>query len=109
MTNSISTSDLNKALHSANPPLVFDVRKKPAFDAEPSTLPGATWQIHDDTQTWAAKLSLDQAVVVYCVHGHEVSQNAAQALRDMGFDACYLEGGYEAWQQAGLPLDEGTK
>ena len=109
MTNSISTADLNTALQSANPPVVFDVRKKPAFDAEPSTLPGATWQIHDEVQNWAAQLPTDQPVIVYCVHGHEVSQNAAQALRDLGFDACYLEGGYEGWQQAGLLLDEGRK
>ena len=34
------------------------------------------------------------SVVVYCVHGHEVSQNAAKAL-----GARYLEGGIEAWRE----------
>ena len=39
-------------------------------------------------------------VVVYCVHGHEVSQSAAKAL-----GARYLEGGIEAWREAGGELD----
>jgi hypothetical protein len=36
---------------------------------------------------------------VYCVHGHEVSQNAAQEL-----GARFLEGGIEAWREAGGEL-----
>ena len=38
-------------------------------------------------------------VVVYCVHGHEVSQSAAKAL-----GAAYLEGGIEAWRASGGEL-----
>jgi hypothetical protein len=39
---------------------------------------------------------------VYCVHGHEVSQNAAKALRDAGFNACFLDGGIEeGWKGNG--------
>ena len=36
---------------------------------------------------------------MYCVHGHEVSQNAAKAL-----GARFLEGGIEAWREAGGEL-----
>jgi hypothetical protein len=40
--------------------------------------------------------------VTYCVHGHEVSQNAAKALRDLGITARYIEGGLEeGWKAAG--------
>jgi hypothetical protein len=43
---------------------------------------------------------------VYCVHGHEVSQNAAKALRESGLSAQYLEGGIEdGWKASGGPLD----
>src|SRR5205814_10684183 len=44
--------------------------------------------------------------VVYCVHGHEVSQNAARALAQSGIPARYLEGGIEeGWKAKGAPLD----
>jgi rhodanese-related sulfurtransferase len=48
---------------------------------------------------------------VHCVHGHEVSQNAARTLRDAGFDVTVLEGGFEAWREAGFdvaPAKENT-
>ncbi len=34
-------------------------------------------------------------VVVYCVHGHEVSQQAAATLRQASWNARFLEGGFE--------------
>ncbi len=101
MSKSISTSALNKALSSNNSPLIFDVRKKPAFDSDPRMLQGAQWKIHDEVKTWAADISQNAHVVVYCVHGHEVSQNAAEALRDLGFDASYLDGGIATWIEDG--------
>ena len=42
----------------------------------------------------------DRPVVCYCVHGHEVSQGAAAAIRDLGIDARYLKGGIEDWKTA---------
>ena len=44
-------------------------------------------------------------MVVYCVHGHEVSQGVAKALEEQGLLASYLEGGVEAWKAQGGPLD----
>jgi hypothetical protein len=42
-------------------------------------------------------------VVVYCVHGHEVSQGVTSALRTAGVDAAYLEGGIAGWTEKRLP------
>ncbi len=105
---SITTTELNEALQSAEPISLFDVRKKPAFDSYPETLPSATWQAFDQVEKWAAELSTEvknNPVVIYCVHGHEVSQNATQALSDLGFNAKYLEGGWVAWNDAGLKME----
>ena len=56
--------------------------------------------------SWAKALPRAASVVAYCVHGHEVSQSAAQALRDLGTAARYLEGGLdEGWKAAGGALD----
>ena len=38
---------------------------------------------------------------MYCVHGHEVSHNAATFLRAAGFDAHALDGGIEGWREHG--------
>jgi hypothetical protein len=42
-------------------------------------------------------------IALYCAHGREVSQTAAAALRALGFNAVYLEGGFEDWVRIGLP------
>jgi Fe-Mn family superoxide dismutase len=47
-------------------------------------------------------------VVVYCVHGHEVSRATALRLRAAGLDARFLRGGIAAWEAAGLPLQPRT-
>jgi rhodanese-related sulfurtransferase len=45
----------------------------------------------------------DQSIIVMCQAGY-ASSLAAASLRDLGLSgATDLEGGYEAWQQAGLP------
>src|SRR5437879_10160176 len=58
-------------------------------------------QVHD----WARSLPSASSVVVYCVHGREVSQGVAVALNESGIAARYLEGGLEAWKAAEGSLD----
>ena len=41
-------------------------------------------------------------MVLYCAHGREISQGLTTALRVMGLNARYLDGGIAAWQAAGL-------
>jgi len=87
MDASITPAALRQALRSSNPPLVVDVRKRAAFLSAPDMIRGALRRDPDKLGT----LPRDN-VVVYCVHGHEVSQGAARAL-----GARYLEGGIEHW------------
>lgn len=47
-------------------------------------------------------------VILVCAHGFS-SSIAAATLRDLGFArASDLEGGFEAWQAAGLPIEAAT-
>ena len=47
----------------------------------------------------------DQKIVIYCRSG-PMGDTASQALVDLGYtDVSNLEGGYIAWQAAGLPFD----
>jgi rhodanese-related sulfurtransferase len=83
---------------------VIDVRRRPAFEAEPRLIPGAVWNDPEQVEIWAAELNRNRPVVVYCVHGHEVSNAVVDRLRELGFEAAMLTGGLEAWKVAGGPV-----
>jgi thiosulfate sulfurtransferase len=101
---SVSAEELCGSLGTAAPPLIIDVRRQPAFDAARQLVAGAIRRTPETIRDWAKDLPAGRSVVVYCVHGHEVSQNAAAALRDLGIDARYLDGGIGAWTAASLPV-----
>jgi len=83
---------------------IIDVRKKPVIEKEPAMIQGAVWQDYEDVSSWSGSVYDDDIVVCYCVHGHEVSQSAAAALRKDGVKAYYLKGGMQAWQERSGPL-----
>ena len=91
----ISAAALKQSLASDRPPLVIDVRRQPAFLESICAIRGALRRDPQQIGEWTKSLPSAAGVVVYCVHGHEVSQNAAKTLRAAGFDATYLEGGIE--------------
>jgi rhodanese-related sulfurtransferase len=100
------TADELRALaRSAFPPTVVDVRRAPAFERDPVRLPMALRRPPDAVEQWARDLEPWRAVVVYCVHGHEVSQAAASQLRGLGLDATYLDGGLEHWRERGGTIE----
>jgi rhodanese-related sulfurtransferase len=99
MDASISAADLRKSLESATPPLVIDVRRRERFLESPYLIKGALRRDPAQIADWQRTLPAGASVVVYCVHGHEVSQNAAKAL-----GAKYLEDGIEHWKEDGGEL-----
>ena len=101
-----SIASLLSTLGTPRAPLLIDVRRAPAFSADPGMIPCAIRRTPDDVTDWAprlAELTAGRPLLAYCVHGHEVSQNTAAHLRAAGFDASYLEGGIEDWKIAGAP------
>ena len=102
--SSCTSASLAMQLASNAAPLVIDVRKNEAFAAAGDTLVGALRRDPLQVDTWATTLPVAGAVLVYCVHGHEVSQNTVTALRRHGIHATFLQGGIEAWRNQGLPL-----
>ena len=101
MSTDLAPEVLLTGLASPSRPLVIDVRKPEAFRAEPVTIPGAIWRDPCALADWSRVLPGGRPLVVYCVHGHEVSRNARDALRRRGFDADLLGGGLEGWKAAG--------
>ena len=106
---SCTAHELHAQLTSSTPPLVLDVRKAPAHGSSLFMLPNAVWYDPLEVAQWATALPSGASVVVYCVHGHDVSQGTAKSLRTQGVNAQFLQGGIEAWRQEGLPLlSQGT-
>ena len=101
-TVAISPASLYTLIGTSRSPLVLDVRRAPAFDADSLLLAGAL-RPDADLAAFARRHCAGRPIVAYCVHGHEVSQEAARALSQAGYDAAFLEGGIEAWRAAGLP------
>ena len=105
-TSCISIRELLSTLGSSAAPLLLDVRAQTAFQADPRMLAGATWRDPASVVVWRKYIPVHRDIVVYCVHGHEVSKNTCAALREIGLHAHSLEGGAEAWQSTGLPTFE---
>jgi len=101
-THPYAPSDLYRRLGGHDYPLVIDVRKPPAFDSDAQMLPGAMRIAPDHIDLWDPTHA--RPLVTYCVHGREVSQQAAAALRARGFRATHLEGGIALWRELGMPL-----
>jgi Fe-Mn family superoxide dismutase len=93
----VSADELGEAL-------VLDVRRAGVHVQAPSMIPGSRWCDPADVASWCSGLPTDRRVVVYCVHGHEVSRSTALRLRAAGLDARYLTGGVGGWKAAGRSL-----
>jgi len=82
---------------------LLDVRRAQARAADGSDIAGATWLDPALWLDWKDQVASDVPVVVYCAHGHEISQGLSAALRAMDVDARHLAGGIAAWKQAQQP------
>jgi thiosulfate sulfurtransferase len=87
---SISPQSLYIQLGTELAPIVVDVRRSPAFEADDTVIAGAVRRLPEEVDHWRSGLPEARSVVVYCAHGQEVSQNAAAALRAAGAEACYV-------------------
>jgi rhodanese-related sulfurtransferase len=99
----LAPQSLYARLGTATWPLLIDVRREARYAADDALIAGAVRRDPETIEAWMHKVPQGRPVVVYCVHGHEVSQNAAAALRAAGRDAAYLEGGIADWCDQGLP------
>src|SRR3954451_23951649 len=100
---SISGADLYDQLGTASAPMVVDVRRPADFASADALIVSAFHRDPDQVQQWRGELPGGGQVVVYCVHGHQVSQGVAAALRAAGIDASYLAGGISDWIENGFP------
>jgi rhodanese-related sulfurtransferase len=105
MDESISPQKLIIARNAVAAPLLIDVRREVAFLAAADMAAGALRRDPATVERWADELPAAARIAVYCVHGHEVSQNVAKLLRSRGHNAQFVEHGLEeGLRTAGVDL-----
>ena len=93
--------------------LVVDIRSESQRSSD-GVVPGAVyhprnvleWRLDPESDASDPAVGgLDRRVVVMCNEGYQ-SSLAAATLRELGFDrAADLDGGFQAWRRAGLPVE----
>ncbi len=101
MKNSIVSDDLFSVMHTDKAPIIIDVRRLATFEEAERMISTACWRDHLVADDWAREIPDEKEVVIYCVHGQQVSQAAVTILRARGVKARYLTGGFDAWEAAG--------
>ena len=99
----ISPDKLSKLIGTANTPALIDVRTDEDFTADPRLIPGAVRRSHEAAADWGEEFSGRPAIVV-CLRGQKLAQGTAAWLRHLDVSAEALEGGFEGWKAAKLPL-----
>jgi len=99
----LSSKDLFDRIGTADCPVIVDARTDEDFSADPRLIPAAVRRPGLKAAEWAQDHA-GSNVVVYCDRGLKISQGATAWLRHAGAEAASLEGGFQAWKAAGLPL-----
>lgn len=98
MENTITPHDLEARSSDLK---IFDIRKEPDDGKIPGSIPfeGAAIESGEDVP-----FGKDDEVVLYCGSGNSCSR-IAKTLRDRGYNAVALDGGYKGWKEAGFPTE----
>jgi len=100
---SISPDKLARLIGTAKTPVLIDVRTDEDFAADPRLIPGALRRNHQEAAIWGDQFSGGSAIVV-CQRGQKLSW-----LRHVNVAAEALDGGFEGWKIAKLPLVPASK
>jgi rhodanese-related sulfurtransferase len=101
--NTISAEKLARLVGTPKGPVVIDVRTDEDFDADRRLVPGSLRRPFAAASDWSREFAGRSAVVI-CQRGLKLSHGAAAWLRHEGVPADALDGGFEAWRDAKLPL-----
>lgn len=104
----ISVDKLSRLFGTPACPTLIDVRVDEDFDSDPRLIPGSKRRPHASASSWVIEVPPKPAVVL-CAAGRKLSEGTAAWLRHEGIEAEALEGGFEAWVQAGLPTVSSAK
>ena len=99
-TTEITVSQLSRRIGLPDTPVIIDVRIDDDVTADPRFIPASIRRDYRAVAGWARDFA-GRSVIVTCQRGHKLSQGTAAWLRHEGIAADSLEGGHEAWRDAG--------
>ena len=97
--------ELKAMVDAGRPVQMIDARPKHFVARREEMMVGAQWRDHEKVSEWMGDLKKDEPVAVFCAYGFHVAVRTALALRDAGFDAKVVPGGYAAWKAVGGPVE----
>ncbi|MFJ5370251.1 chromate resistance protein ChrB domain-containing protein [Bosea sp. CER48] len=97
----ITVAQLSRLVGLPDAPAIIDVRIDDDIAADPVFLPASTRRDYRKLAEWAPAYAGERRVVVVCHQGLKLSEGVAAWLRHAGIAAESLEGGHQAWRQAG--------
>ncbi|HKA41934.1 MAG TPA: Fe-Mn family superoxide dismutase [Burkholderiales bacterium] len=100
----VAPEEVKAMLDSGKPVQVIDARPRHFVSRQQDIMQGATWRDPDRVQEWVGELSKSDPVVVFCAYGFHIGCKTAIKLRDLGFDAKFMQGGHSAWKAIGGPM-----
>ncbi|MGZ5874694.1 MAG: chromate resistance protein ChrB domain-containing protein [Bradyrhizobium sp.] len=106
--SSISADKLARLIGTATTPALIDVRTDEDFAADARFIPGALRRNAQEATDWGKDFAGRSAIVVGR-RGQQLAQGTAAWLRHVGVKAEVLEGGFEGWKAAKLPLVRTSK
>jgi len=98
---SVPVEAVREEAQGAQKPQVIDARPRHYYTKSPDMMAGAAWRDPDRIEEWIGEVRQSEPVYVYCAYGFHVGCNVTAALREKGFDARYVEGGFSAWKAIG--------
>ncbi|MBX3061891.1 MAG: cation:proton antiporter [Anaerolineae bacterium] len=98
-TTFISPADLAALLQSGQPITILDVRARAHYDTEDGKISGSVRVLPDLIGDWMESQPKDQPIVVYCSCPNDATSiRVARQLKEQGFTARALQGGFHAWR-----------
>ena len=106
--SAISTDKLARLIGTPSTPALIDVRTDEDFSADARFIPGALRRNPHEAAAWGKEFA-GHPVIVVGRRGRQLAQGTAAWLRQVGAKVEVLEGGFEAWKAAMLPLVPAAK
>ena len=102
---SLSPRSVHEQQDTGRSAVLIDVRSQAEYEA--GHIPGAVHIPFDEVAERINEVDTSDGVVVYCMMGPRARKGEAALLSAGQEKVFHLEGGFSAWQAAGLPTAEG--
>ena len=101
----VTVVELKRRMDAGEDFTIIDTRNPQAWAESDTMIPEAVRIPADKFDEIIARIPKSRPVVACCTRpGEGSSASVARKLREKGYEAWALKGGFHAWQEAGLPV-----